>query len=282
MVKSVTPGIPQPFEQAAAQVRHDMALPEATRLYQDDSEKFLDAAGGQPLEEIGKQFGFPVIQLPPVDRQARTARGDQSQLLSNPQALGDLFTLQPGQMTQLFEGDNTRTMYRLDEIIAPYTQAFAEVKDRVRLEYLREQVETAATKAANDMVAAVKAGGSFEQAAKSAKMTALPAISVTRQGGPNADPTVLQGAFNTLKAGEVGVVPGRNREPWVVRVDKIEPVTPAAVAALRAQIGPEMAQSLEQDLREVFFRGMQNEVPMTRDAVAIDQYFQSYTQPDPQ
>ncbi|MEQ1609047.1 MAG: SurA N-terminal domain-containing protein [Hyphomonadaceae bacterium] len=279
MVRSVTLGVPQPFEEVASKVRYDVALPEATRLYEDESEKFRDAAGGQPLEEIGKQFGFPVIQLAAVDKDGRTLRGDQAQLLAKNPALPELFTLQTGQMTNLFEGDNVRAMYRLDEIVAPYTQSFAEVKERVRALYLVEQVKNAATKAATDMVDAVKAGRTFEQAAATSKMTVLPTLVTTRQGNPSIDPTALQSAFE-LKAGEIGVVNGQGGEPWVVRVDTIEPVTAAAAAALRAQVAPDVSQSLENDVREVFIRGLQKEVPIQRDEVAIQRYLQSYLSPE--
>lgn len=279
LVKSITPGVAQPYEQVAEKVRRDMAMSDAQRLYEDESDKFRDAAGGQPLEEIGKQFGFPVIQLPAVDNQARTQRGDQTQLLANNPALQELFTLQAGQMTNLFEGDDVRAMYRLDEVVPPFTQPFADVKARVHDLYMVEQIKNAANKAAADMVAAVKAGRTFEQAAAASKMSALPTVVTTRQGSTQVDPTALQGAFE-LKVGEIAVVPGRGGEPWVVRIDKIDPVTAANAAIIRAQVAPEVAQSLESDVREVFVRGLQKEVPIKRDEAAIQQYFQSYLTPE--
>ncbi|RYZ03534.1 MAG: hypothetical protein EON61_15390, partial [Alphaproteobacteria bacterium] len=275
VVKSITPGVAQPYEQVAEKVRRDMSMSDARRLYEDESDKFRDAAGGQPLEEIGKQFGFPVIQLPPVDNQARTQRGDQTQLLANNPALQELFTLQAGQMTNLFEGDEVRAMYRLDEIVPPFTQPFADVKARVHDLYMVEQIKNAASKAASDMVAAVKSGRTFEQAAVASKMTALPAVVTSRQGSNQMDAAAIQGAFE-LKLNDIAVVQGRGGEPWVVRVDKIEPVDTATAAVLRARVAPDVAQSLESDVREVFVRGLQKEVPIKRDEVAIQQYFQSY------
>jgi peptidyl-prolyl cis-trans isomerase D len=275
LVKTITPGIPQPFEQVAEKVRHDIALPDAERLYEDESEKFRDAAGGQPLEEIGKQFGFPVIQLPPVDSQGRTLRGDQAELLAGNPALAELFTLQAGQMTNLFEGDGSRSMYRLDEIVAPYTQPLADVKPLVVQLYMAEQMQNAANKAAADMVAAVKSGKTFEQAATASKLVVLPVVTTTRQGSSAInDQQALQGAFD-LKAGDTAVVPGQGGQLWVVRIDKVEPVTTAAAAALRAQVAPQVAQSLQGDMREVFVRGLQAEVPITRDETAIRQYLTS-------
>ncbi|MFT3724549.1 MAG: peptidyl-prolyl cis-trans isomerase [Hyphomonadaceae bacterium] len=278
IVNTITPGIAEPFEKVADKVRHDLAMPEAQRVYEDESEKFRDAAGGQPLEDIGKQFGFPVTMLAPIDQQGRTITGEPVQIPAGAPALQELFTLQPGQMTNLFEGDNVRSMYRLDEIIAPYTQPFAEVKPRVQLLYVNEQKRNAASKAADDMVAAVKGGKTFEQAAAAAKLTVLPVLTTTRFQGEQGsmEPGLLQGSF-ALKQGDVSVVMGGDGVPWVVRVEKIEPVTPAVAAMLRAQIAPRVAQTLQQDLQQVFVGGLQKEVKFDIQEAAVQQYFDSFT-----
>jgi peptidyl-prolyl cis-trans isomerase D len=281
LVTSITPGVAEPFEKVADKVRHDLAMPEAQRAYEDESEKFRDAAGGQPLEDIGKQFGFPVVMLGPVDQQGRLITGEPVQIPAGAPALQELFTMQPGQMTNLFEGDGVRSMYRLDEIVAPYTQPFAEVKARVQTLYVNEQKRNAASKAADDMVAAVKGGKTFEAAAAASKLTALPVLTTTRFQGEQGsmEPGLLQGAF-ALKQGDVSVVMGGDGVPWVVRVDKVEPVTPAFAAMLRAQIAPRVAQTLQQDLQQVFVGGLQKEVKFDIQEAAVKQYFDSFTKDD--
>jgi hypothetical protein len=122
------------------------------------------------------------------------------------------------------------------------------------------------------MVAAVKAGTTFEKAAADAKLTALPALTVVRASNPPIDPAVVAAAFN-LKAGEVGVVSGRDGNPWVARVDKIEPASPEVSAALRAQLGNDVSQSLLRDLNEVFVLGIRSEVEYQRDDAALEAYF---------
>ncbi len=275
MVKSATPGTPTPFEQAAERVRRDMALPEATRLFEESAEPFRDAAGGQPLEDIGTQFGIPVFNLAAIDAQGRTANGDTAQLLvGNRDAMIDLFTLTPGQMTTVFEEENKRSMFRLDEIVAPITPPFTEVKDTVRQAVLAERQIAAMDAAATAMVAAVKAGGAFPQAAAASKLEALPPITVTREGNQQIDPALVTGSFE-LKAGEVGLVRGSRGEAWVARVDVVTPATPESTAMLRLQMGGQISESLQQDLAEVFQRGLQKEVPFQRDEQAIQAFFQS-------
>lgn len=274
MVQTITPGVATPYEQIADKVRRDVSWNEAAGLFEKSSEPFRDAAGGQPLEDIGKQFGIPVISLAPLDAQARTILGDQSQIMTkNQDALRQLFTLAPGDMTNVMEGDNVRSMFRLDEIIAPYTLAFADVKDRVKLAYMSEKLVAARDKAANDMVAAVQAGTAFDKAAASAKMTLLPPLTALRAANPQIDPAVVVAAF-ALKPNEIAVVRDRNNNPWVARVDKIEPAKPEVTAMLKAQLGDQVSQSLLQDLNEVFVRGLRTEVDYKRDDVAVQKYLE--------
>lgn len=274
MVKSVTPGTPTPFEQVADQVRSDLSEPQATRLYEESADPFRDAAGGQPLEDIGKQFGIPVYNFAGIDVQGRTINGDQVALLAgNRDAMRDLFTLTPGQMTTVYEDETSRSMFRLDEIIAPYTPSFEDVKDTVRQAVMAERQLAAMDAAANATVEAVKGGTGFVQAATANRLEAMPPISLTRQGSQVIDPALVAGAFE-LKDGEVGLVRGSSGEAWVARVDSIAPATPEATELLRLQMGGQINESLQQDLAEVFQRGLQKEVEFQRDEEAIRRFFE--------
>jgi peptidyl-prolyl cis-trans isomerase D len=173
----------------------------------------------------------------------------------------------------VFEGENVRSIFRLDEIVAPDTLPFAEVKDRVKVAVMTERAVAARKAAADGMVAAVKAGTTFEKAAADAKLTILPALRVVRASNPPIDPAVVAAAFN-LKAGEIGVVSGREGNPWVARIDKIEAVSPEVSTALRAQLGNDVSQSLLRDLNEVFVLGIRSEVEYQRDDVALQAYFE--------
>ena len=274
MVQAITPGVATPYEQIAEKVRRDVSWNQAVDLFEKSSEPFRDAAGGQPLEDIAKQFGIPVISLAPIDGQARTVLGDQAQImLKNEDAMRQLFTLAAGDMTNVFEGDNVRSMFRLDEVIAPYTLAFVDVKDRVKLTYMTEKVVEARSKAANDMVTAVQAGMMFDKAAAVSKLTLLPPLTVVRAGNPPIDPAVVSAAF-ALKPGEIAVVRGRDNNPWVARVDKVEAAKPEVVAIMKAQLGDQVSQSLLQDLNEVFVRGLRAEVDYRRDDAAVQKYLE--------
>ena len=274
MVQTITPGVATPYEQIADKVRRDVTWNDAVALFEKSSEPFRDAAGGQSLEDIGKQFGIPVVSLAPIDGQARTMLGDQSQIMAKDQdAMRQLFTLSAGDMTNVFEGDNVRSMFRLDEVIAPFTLAFADVKDRVKLAYMTEKVVETRNKAATDMVTAVQAGMAFDKAAATSKLSVLPPLTALRAANPAIDPAVVSAAF-ALKPGEVAVVRDRNNNPWVARVDKIEPAKPEVAAMLKGQLGDQVSKSLLQDLNEVFVRGLRAEVDYRRDDTAVQKYLE--------
>jgi peptidyl-prolyl cis-trans isomerase D len=280
-VTGITEGVPTPLEQVSDQIRQSIAETEARRMFDATYESFYDMAGGVSLEEMGKEIGAPVIELAAVNANGQTMSGAQSSLLAkDPEAFRNLFTLSAGQMTDVIEGDGERTIMRVDEVVAPYTLPFEEVQDDVRVLFLREKVEEEADRLANGMVAAVKAGTPFEQAAEANRMAALGAVEVMRDP-PRIDAQVLAAAYN-LKLDDVAVVDGQGNEPWVVRVDKITPATPEIEASLKPQIDGQIAESLLNDLREVFARGIQKEVQVRPNEKAINAYFENLTRDEAQ
>jgi len=68
-------------------------------------------------------------------------------------------------------------------------------------------------------------------------------------------------------------VRGSSGEAWVARVDSVTPATPEMTALLRMQLGGQINDSLQQDLAEVFQRGLQKEVQFERNEEAIKRFF---------
>ena len=279
---SITAGVATPLEQVREQIREQIAKTEARRMFDGTYESFYDMAGGISLEEISIQIGAPVIELAPVDASGRTENGLRSSVIDkHAQAVQGLFTLGAGQMTDVVEGEGERAILRVDEIVAPYALPFEQVKDRVRASVRLEKIEATASKLANDVVAAVKSGKTFEQAAAASRMTAIGGFEVMRGGQGQIDPQVQAGVFN-IAAGDTAVVRGQGNEPWVVRVEKVTPITPEVAATLKAQIDSQMQNSLGNDLRDTFIRGLQKEVKVNTNDKAISDYFENLTKDEAQ
>ncbi|MDP3736865.1 MAG: SurA N-terminal domain-containing protein [Hyphomonadaceae bacterium] len=281
-VMSITPGPAKPLPEVSEQVKSDLQVVEAKRMFDASYDTFYDMAGGVSLEEIGAEIGAPVIQLMPTDAGGMTVKRAQSSLLTkHSEALRSLFSLSAGQMTDVIEEENERGLFRVDEIVAPYTLSFEDAKADVRLLYLAEQVKLAAGKLTNDMVAAVKSGRTFEQAAAASKMTVLGAVQLIRGSEPRVDPQVQEFAY-TMKAGDTAVARGAGGEPWVLRLDKVEPLSPEMEAMMKAQISTQIEQTLLSDVQEAFFRGVQKEVTVKTNQKAIDDYFANLTKDEAQ
>jgi peptidyl-prolyl cis-trans isomerase D len=291
-VTSITPGVATPFEQVREQIRDQIARTEAQRMFDGTYESFYDMAGGITLEEMSIQIGAPVIELAPIDASGRTEDGLRSSVIDkNAAAVRGLFSLSAGQTTDVIEGEDkdeqtgqarpTRSIFRVDEIVAPHTLPFEQVKDRVRINFLREKIEETANKLANDVVAAVKSGKTFEQAAAASRMAPITGVNVMRGSQGQLDPQVQDGVFN-VAVGDTAIVRGQGNEPWVVHVEKSTPVTPETAAAMKAQIDGQMQNSLSNDLRETFFRGLQKEVKVNTNDKAITAYLESLTKDEAQ
>ena len=281
-VTSVAEGVATPFEQVREQLRDEVAKTEARRMYDGTYESFYDMAGGITLEEMSVQIGAPVIELAPIDASGRTENGLRSSLLDkHAEAVRGLFTLSAGQTTDVVEGEGERAILRVDEIVAPHTLPFEQVKDRVRIGYLREKIEQEANRLANEVVAAVKAGKTFDQAASASRMNAIKGIDIMRGGQGQIDPQVQDGIFN-VAVGDTAVVRGQGNEPWVVHVEKSTPVTPETAALMKTQIEGQIQQSLGNDLRETFILGLRKEVTVKTNDKAITAYMQSLTKDEAQ
>jgi peptidyl-prolyl cis-trans isomerase D len=281
-VNSITPGASKPLSEVSEQVKSELQLVEAKRMFDGSYDTFYDMAGGISLEEISVEIGAPVIQLMPVDANATTVRRAQSSLLTkHPEVLRSLFTLPAGQTGDVVEEENERAIYRVDEIVAPHTLSFEEAKADVRMLYLAEQVKLAADKLVNDAVAAVKSGRTLEQAAAANKLSVLGTVQLIRGAEPRVDPQVQDFAY-TMKAGDVAVARGAGGEPWVVRLDKVEPLSPEMEAMMKTQINTQIEQTLLSDMQEAFFRGVQKEVRVKTNQKAIDDYFKNLTKDEAQ
>ena len=291
-ISSITEGVATPFEQVRDQIRDQIARTEAQRMFDGTYDSFYDMAGGISLEEISVQIGAPVIELAPIDATGRTENGLRSSLIDrNAQAVRGLFTLSAGQTTDVIEGEEkdeqtgqtwpTRSIFRVDEVIAPHTLPFDQVKDEVRVSFLRESIEDAASKLANDVVAAVKSGKTFKEAAAASRMAAIGPVDIMRGGQGQLDPQIQAGVFN-IAVGDTAVVRGQGNEPWVVQVEKSTPVTPETAAMIKAQIDGQIQETLNNDLRETFIRGLQREVKVNTNEKAISTYLENLTKDEAQ
>lgn len=277
-VKSVTPGEAQPFEIVAEQVRSDMQVREAKRLYDGREETFFDLVdAGSSLETLAKELGAPVISLAPVSLNGQMATGAvPEELVPQAAAVQALFEGETLGRTHVTEPEGRRAVLRLDAIIPARTPDLAEVRDEVTAMYKTVKMQEAAEKLVTDTVAAINAGEAFDAAASKAKLVAIHPPQPFMRVNPNGlDPAVLEAAF---AAGTGATVLARTAqgEPWIVKVEAVAPIDPAMSEQVQAQVTEQIDKSLRTDLNQVFMQGVQKVATLKTNTKAIEAYLKSF------
>ncbi|MEZ5939124.1 MAG: peptidyl-prolyl cis-trans isomerase [Hyphomonadaceae bacterium] len=292
-VKSVKPGVPTPFEQVADKIRNELQRSGAQQLFRQSENDFYDMAGGLSLEEIAEQIGVPVIQTAPIDATGRAQDGMRTTILPRDRdALTILFTGKAGDVTDVVEAEKdgfvdgeqvkipTRSVYRLDEVVAAYTPAFEDVQDEVRERYLVDWRQKEAARIANEVADAVRAGGDLDAAAKSAKMVVLrPPRALTRAESSGLDPSLAAGIFSGA-AGDISVVNDSNGVPAVLQIIAVEPGDPAFQSQVRPQMERQLRQLLGESALEAFQQGIQKDIKVRTNEAAVSRYLESLTATD--
>lgn len=277
-IVSITPGPATPFADLEETLSMDVARRDARKLFDSSEETFYDmASGGASLEDMGSEVGAPVIAFAPIDGSGRFEGGEQAGLLArHPEAVTAAFSLAAGEMGQIIEADGERLVLRVDTIVPARTPAFEEVSARLPPLYLAAKQVEAAQKAAADVLAAIQGGKTLEAAAAAGKMRVIRVPEpITRANAGGLDPAILEGVF-ALKAGAPAVVRDNQGEPWLVRVEAIEPGGTNPDPQMVAQVSGLVQQSLTRDIGEAFSRGVTALIKPKSNQGAIQTYLDGF------
>lgn len=278
LVTSIEPGVVQPLEEVADDLRRELAMQDARRAFNTSSETFYDLVGaGIPLEEIADEIGVPSISVLPVDRNGGTESHGATQLFVNtPEALPQLFQLQAGETTDVIEGDDLRAIFRVDSIVDPRTPSIDEVREDLGPLYRSIKTSEAAEKVVTDAVARINAGEDFETVAREAEMiVSHPDALATRPMDPNRPNPLLATAFG-LPLDQAGVARDQQAGPIIVTVRAIEPIDPEQRALATQQVQQLISESLQRDFQQTYLFALENTVDVKTNANAINEYLNSY------
>lgn len=278
MVTSVVGGEVQPLEEVAEDLRVELAEQDAARAFNTSSETFYDLVGaGVPIEEIAAELELPVITLMPIDRNGASERFGQTVTFRDaPDALAQLFALQPGDTTDVVEENDLRGVFRLDAVIEPRTPSFEEVRDELEPIYLSVKRTEQADELLASVVARVNAGEELNDVAAEVGLQAMnPEQLATRPMDPNMPNALLSAAFS-LEEGTASVMRDPQAGPMVVMVREVQPIDPEQRPQAEAQVQSIVRESLSQDLQQSFIVAINEEVDVRINANAVNEYLNSY------
>lgn len=221
-VVKIEPEKMRPFDEAAGDIRHDLALERAKPVIQNLYDKIEDErASGLSLEEVGKKLGLKVRTIEAVDRSGRDAAGvPVADLPAGVDVVASAFATDVGvenDPLQLTGGGDI--WYDVVGVTPSHDRALGEVKDRVEARWRDDQVAERLKAKAADMVERLKAGTPFADLAAAEGLKVESKAGVKR--GLAADPLsarAVDASFGLAK-GAPGAAEGRSpteRDVFVV------------------------------------------------------------------
>ena len=252
-VIKVTPGDTRSFDQVKAQIKPQVALERAMDLVYDRANKVQDAlAGGAKLDELPTGLGLAAV-AGTLDAHGNTLDGSPAPIPGSPALRGALighaFQMAPNDPPTLENGpDHSFYAVTVDSITPPAKRPLAEVIDRVRDDWLRDQRRHEQDIAATALLTAVEGGASLADAAKAANVVVQRTPALGRAQPPGGLPAeMIQPLFGTA-IGKPGMIEAQQGF-WVfvpVSIAKPDPAAdPAAVDRVRLQLAGAESDDLE-------------------------------------
>ncbi|MCC7271879.1 MAG: peptidyl-prolyl cis-trans isomerase [Alphaproteobacteria bacterium] len=273
-VVEVIPEKVRPLEEVREQIAEGLRRERALDALSDRATKFEDAlAGGARLEEAAAAVGATPLSLPALDQRGRDAAGQPvTPLPGGADLLRIAFDTASGETAPLVEmPDGGYLAVRVDEVAPETVRPLAEVRDAVAALWTEEKQTAAAEKAADEILAAVKAGKTLADAAASLKLEPSAVGPFTRTGGPDAGP-LPQGVVAALFQGPVGTAAKGTATSGVVvgRLAAIEPADPAKDAAAVDTLRQTLQRELVGDIGAGLALALRRAIPVEIDRKVID------------
>jgi peptidyl-prolyl cis-trans isomerase D len=283
-VTKITPGNTRTLDDVKDELRTRLLADKAGDLMYDRANKVDNLlANGTPFDELPGDLGLAGVSGT-LDSSGNTQEGVPAPIPGPAELKAAItaaaFQAQKGDPPRLQEvqtpstGGSAYYALTLEDIIPPSHKPFDEVKAKVADDWFADQQRHEAEQAAAKMLAAIKGGQSFADAATVAGVTLRQTPLVTREQGAEGMPPELQRVLFGLKKGEPTMV--ETAEAFIVAepADIIEP-DPKTDQTGYDQARQALTRSVASDITNVFVEALRG-----RASVKINQQnFDSAVQP---
>ncbi|WP_282092756.1 peptidylprolyl isomerase [Epibacterium ulvae] len=235
------------FEDVRDELQNELAIGRARRVIEQRGEEIEDLlAGGATLEELAQDEGMSLAQIDwhaEFDGEIAAYAGFRAKAAAvQAEDFPSVDFLEDGSLYAL----------RLDEVLAPRPEPFADAQAAVETAWLENQREQALRAQADDLLKTVQEQGDFPEAANVLVETGL-----TRTAYIDTTPADMLNRIFELELGELAVVQGDD-STVVVRLDEIlEPADSAELTLMANAIDEQLNQSLAQALFRAFVEDAQ-------------------------
>ncbi|MGZ5828389.1 MAG: peptidyl-prolyl cis-trans isomerase [Xanthobacteraceae bacterium] len=216
-VTKIEPAITKSFTEVSSDIKQEIAADRARLEINKRRDKVEDElAGGARLDEAAQKAGTPVRTIAAVDRSGRATDGSPvTDLPKGADILGPAFSTGVGVEADPVQAEGGLVWYEVAGITPARDRVLDEVKGQVEARWREDQLGQRLKTKADEIVAAVKAGKSFEDEAKGLGLTIDNAKWVKRSGNSKLSRDVVAAMFRTAKDA-VGSADGNDPSERVV------------------------------------------------------------------
>lgn len=249
------------FEEAAPELRDELAAARARRLIETRSQDIDDLlAGGATLEDLARETEMDLGQI------------DWTESNLEGVAAYDAFREAARAVQQddfpavAFLEDGGIFALRLEEELPPRPEPFEQARSRVRAAWAADRIQAALAARGDALAEELRAGATFDDLGLSARSE----TGLTRSAFVEGTPEGFMAQVFDMEPGAVSVISGDG----VVVLARLDAALPPAdtpdMARLRAAISQELDQTLAQEVFDVFVRDAQRRARPTFNQDAIN------------
>jgi len=276
-VTAIQPAVEKPIEELRAETRQALAREKAADLSYEEANKLEDAlASGATVEEVAQRFGLTPVRVT-VDRNGNGQDGQRVELPGGPAAraavLEAIFANPAGGGPRVAEAGGGFLALDVPNAIPAALRPFASVENEVRRTWMLDARRRAQEERAAAMLAAVKGGKPFKEAAREAGVEAVrmgPSLRDQQQYVPGGIPRELLPGIFAAKIGEATMAQTSDGYA-VAELTEIVPADLAADAEGLARVKTEVEQAMQNDLEAQYAAALRARGNVTINQPMMDQ-----------
>ncbi|MBU2109085.1 MAG: SurA N-terminal domain-containing protein [Alphaproteobacteria bacterium] len=274
-VTEINPEVVQPFSEAAAGIRKDLALAEANRVLLDVHDRYEDSrAAGETLREAAGKLGLDVVTIDAIDRAAQ--RPDGTVVKDIPQSkdlLSDAFESEVGiENNAINIGSNGFVFYEVDEITPRRERPLDEVREKAVADWQAEQVQERLQAKAAELEKRLKDGATLDSLATELALEKQTKRGLKRESDDTDFGKAGVAVIFGVAEGGVGVVPSPTGDAQLVfKVTEVFEPAGADANAVPEDARKSFASGFADDLLDELVAKLQAQYSVTVNRSAIEQ-----------
>lgn len=144
-VTAITPAVVRPYEEAAPEIRHDLAVDEATRVLLDVHDSYEDArAGGASMAEAAERQKLRMVTIEAIDRSGLDPDGNiVRDIPESASLLREAFDAEAGmENAPITLGASGFLFFEVDKVTPARDRALDEVRERVVADWKAQEASS--------------------------------------------------------------------------------------------------------------------------------------------